>query len=126
GQGNAGNVTVGAKNAVSLADAYILSTVEAGGVGKGGTIDIYAANLSLTDGAQLQTSTRGTSDTQPAGRGDAGNVNVKVTGAVDIAGEKNGSRSGIRSSVELQLAMRVKLVTSPSIPISFVSRTALY
>ncbi|MEH2363532.1 beta strand repeat-containing protein, partial [Nostoc sp.] len=100
GQGNAGNVTVGAKNAVDLANGDILSTVEAGGVGKGGNIDINAATLSLTDGAQLETITRGASDTQRAGRGNAGNVNVKVTGAVDIAGEKNGFPSGIHSLVE--------------------------
>jgi filamentous hemagglutinin family protein len=101
GQGNAGNVTVRAKDSVSLADANIFSTVEAGGVGKGGNIDINAATLSLIDGAQLQTLTRGASATQPAGRGDAGNVNVKVTGAVDITGEKNGSRSGIGSFVQM-------------------------
>ncbi|MEH2038787.1 beta strand repeat-containing protein, partial [Nostoc sp.] len=100
GVGNAGNVTVGAKNAVSLVNGDILSTVEAGGVGKGGNIDINAATLSLTDGAQLITITRGASATQPAGRGDAGNVNVLVTGAVDIAGEKNGFPSGIRSLVD--------------------------
>ncbi|MEH2429643.1 MAG: filamentous hemagglutinin N-terminal domain-containing protein [Nostoc sp.] len=101
GQGNAGNVTVGAKNAVSLAgNAYIFSTVQAGGVGQGGNIDINATTLSLTDGTQLLTATRAASATQPAGRGDAGNVNVKVTGAVDIAGEKNDFRSGIRSNVE--------------------------
>ncbi|WP_292857816.1 filamentous hemagglutinin N-terminal domain-containing protein [Nostoc sp. LPT] len=101
GQGNAGNVTVGAKNAVDLAgNAYILSTVEAGGVGKGGNIDINATTLSLTDGAQLLTITRGASATQPAGQGNAGNVNVLVTGAVDIAGEKNGFTSGIRSNVD--------------------------
>ncbi|MEH1917932.1 two-partner secretion domain-containing protein [Nostoc sp.] len=101
GQGNAGNVTVGAKNAVFLADAgAILSTVEAGGVGKSGNININAATLSLTDGAQLLTFTRSAFDTQPAGQGDAGNVNVNVTGAVDIAGEKNGLVSAIFSSVE--------------------------
>ncbi|MEH2359594.1 two-partner secretion domain-containing protein, partial [Nostoc sp.] len=100
GQGNAGNVTVGAKNAVSLANNDIFSTVEAGGVGKGGNININAATLSLTDGAQLLTATREASATQPAGRGNAGNINVKVTGAVDIAGEKNNFSSGIRSNVE--------------------------
>ncbi|MHC5821085.1 MAG: two-partner secretion domain-containing protein, partial [Nostoc sp.] len=101
GQGNAGNVTVSAKDAVDLAgNSYIFSTVEAGGVGKGGNIDINAANLSLTDGAQLATITRSASDTQPAGRGDAGNVNVKVTGVVDIAGEKNGLSSAILSYVQ--------------------------
>ncbi|BBD70410.1 filamentous hemagglutinin outer membrane protein [Nostoc commune NIES-4072] len=100
GQGNAGNVTVRSRNAVSLADATIFTTVESGGVGKGGNIDINAATLSLIDGAQLQTFTRSASPTQPTGRGDAGNVNVNVTGAVNIAGEKNGFNSGIASSVE--------------------------
>ncbi len=100
GIGNAGNVKVNALDTVSLADsAYILSTVEAGGVGKGGNIDINAVTLSLTDGAQLLTLTRGASDidTQPPGIGDAGNVNVKVTGSIDIAGENNGTASGIYS-----------------------------
>jgi filamentous hemagglutinin family protein len=100
GQGNAGNVTVRAKDAVSLADADIFSAVEAGGVGKGGNIDINAATLSLLDGAQLLTLTREASNTQPAGRGDAGNVNINVTGSVDIAGEKNGFSSGIGSLVQ--------------------------
>ncbi|MDZ8091012.1 MAG: filamentous hemagglutinin N-terminal domain-containing protein [Nostoc sp. DedQUE05] len=101
GLGNAGNVTVRTRDAVSLAgNAVIFSTVESGGVGKGGNIDISAATLSLKDGAQLTTITRETSDTQPAGQGDAGNVNVKVTSAVDIAGVKNGFTSGIRSLVK--------------------------
>ncbi len=99
GQGDAGNVTVNVLDAVSLADANILSTVEAGSIGKGGNIDIKAATLSLKDGAQLLTITRGATAIDPAGRGDAGNVNVKVSGAVDITGEKNGFPSGIRSRV---------------------------
>ncbi|WP_292871147.1 S-layer family protein [Nostoc sp. LPT] len=101
GLGNAGNMTVRATDAVSLADnAYIFSTVEAGGVGKGGNINISAATLSLIDGAQLLTITRGASATAPAGRGDAGNVNINVTGKIDIAGEKNGSVSAIGSFVD--------------------------
>ncbi len=100
GQGNAGNVTVRTRDAVSLTGGTIFSTVSAGGVGKGGNIDINAATLSLKDGAQLQTTTYGAFDTEPAGRGDAGNVNINVTGIVDIAGEKNGFPSGILSSVE--------------------------
>ncbi|MGF2040564.1 MAG: filamentous hemagglutinin N-terminal domain-containing protein [Nostoc sp. CmiVER01] len=100
GVGNAGNVTVSAKNAVDLANGDIFSTVEAGGVGKGSNININATTLSLTDGAQLLTTTDGASDNQPAGQGDAGNVNVKVTGAVNISGEKNGFPSGILSNVE--------------------------
>ncbi|NEU76261.1 S-layer family protein [Hassallia byssoidea VB512170] len=98
-QGNAGNVTVRARDSVDLADAAIFSAVGAGGVGKGGNININAATLSLIDGALLLTLTSEASNTQPAGRGDAGNVNINVTGAVDIAGEKNGFVSAISSSV---------------------------
>ncbi|MHC5721522.1 MAG: hypothetical protein ACYTX0_58280, partial [Nostoc sp.] len=58
------------------------------------------ATLSLTDGAQLLTITRGASATQPAGRGDAGNVNIKITGAVDIVGQKNTFPSAIFSQVD--------------------------
>jgi filamentous hemagglutinin family protein len=102
GQGNAGNVTVKATNDVSLTNnAGIFSTVEAGGVGKGGNIDIQAGSLSLTNGSQLQTATRSVSNPQIApGRGDAGHVKLKVTGAIDIAGSKNGFASGLLSSVE--------------------------
>ncbi len=94
-------MTVAVKDAVSITNnASILSTVEAGGIGQGGNIDINAASLSLLNGAQLQTITRGASQTQPAGRGDAGNVNVKVTGIVDIAGSNSDLPSRISSSVE--------------------------
>ncbi|MUG99947.1 hypothetical protein F7734_49805 [Scytonema sp. UIC 10036] len=101
GQGSAGNVTVTAKNAISLAGGDILSTVEAGGVGKGGNININATSLLFTDGAQLITGTRDAFDTQSAGRGDAGNVNVKVTGTVDIVGTRGIFPSGIRSEAEI-------------------------
>ncbi len=99
GQGNAGNVTVRAKNDVSLMDGDIFSTVEAGAVGNGGNIDINASSLSLIDGAQLLTFVREASDKQAAGQGNAGSINVRVTGDVDISGEINGFKSGIRSLV---------------------------
>ncbi|WP_310425198.1 filamentous hemagglutinin N-terminal domain-containing protein [Chamaesiphon sp. VAR_48_metabat_135_sub] len=99
GQGNTGNVTVTAKDGVSLVNANIFSNIESGGAGKGGNIEVNAGSLSLQDGAQLQTITNQASDTQPAGIGDAGNIKVKVSGAIDIAGTKDGSFSGINSSV---------------------------
>ncbi|MBW4592807.1 MAG: filamentous hemagglutinin N-terminal domain-containing protein [Brasilonema angustatum HA4187-MV1] len=99
GKGNAGNVSVRAFGSVELVDAGILSRVEAGGVGKGGNIEIKAASLSLKDSAQLLTSVRGASNTQLAGKGDAGNVTVDVTGPVTIAGVKDGIGSGISSQV---------------------------
>ncbi len=103
GQGNAGKVIVNTKDAVLLADGQttILSSVEAGGMGNGGDIDINSANLTLRDGAQLVTGTRRASDTQKAGEGDAGNINLKVTGVVEISGKTDTTfASGIFSQVE--------------------------
>jgi filamentous hemagglutinin family protein len=97
GKGDAGNVKVTAKDTVFLADAIIFSTVELGSVGKGGNIDIIAGSLSLRDGAQLSTGIRDANGTEPTGTGDAGNINLKVSGAVDIAGKKDIFSSGILS-----------------------------
>jgi large exoprotein involved in heme utilization and adhesion len=101
GKGNAGNVTIKAKDTVSLANfaTAISSNVERGGVGQGGNIEIEAGYLSIKDDAQLQAFTQNASDTQPAGQGNAGNINVKVSGAVDLAGTGKESSSGIRSSI---------------------------
>jgi filamentous hemagglutinin family protein len=96
-KGKAGNIILTAKNAVFLVNSNIFSAIAAGGVGKGGDININASSLSLQDNAQIQTITDEASANQPAGQGNAGNVNVKVTGTVTIAG--NTATSGILSSV---------------------------
>ncbi|KAF3889715.1 filamentous hemagglutinin N-terminal domain-containing protein [Tolypothrix bouteillei VB521301_2] len=82
GKGDAGNVTVRAENgSVSLdTDAVIGSNIEAGGDGKGGIIDITAKSLSLSSGGQLLTIVRQSQNQRPAGKGNAGNVNVTVRG----------------------------------------------
>jgi filamentous hemagglutinin family protein len=97
GLGNAGNVNVNVTDAVDIAgrNSGVLSSVPTGTVGNGGNIDILAATLSLIDGAQLATATRGASATAPAGWGNAGNVNVNVTDAVDIAGRNSGILSSV-------------------------------
>ncbi|QDL13823.1 hypothetical protein DP113_05660 [Brasilonema octagenarum UFV-E1] len=100
GQGNAGSVFVKATDSVSLVNALILSTVESGAVGNGGKVEINAASLSLKDGAQILTLVREAFNDKPAGRGNAGNVNVDVTGAVKIEGIRDGKYpSAISSSV---------------------------
>ncbi|MEH1917931.1 two-partner secretion domain-containing protein [Nostoc sp.] len=99
GKGNAGSVFVQASGSVSLVNSYIYSTVETGAVGAGGDINITAGSLSLTNGAQLLTFVRGTSD-PPAGRGDAGNVNIDVRDAVTIDGVNNGRVSAVYTYVD--------------------------
>jgi filamentous hemagglutinin family protein len=102
GEGNAGNVTVKAKNSISFVNSSIFSTVEPGGVGNGGNIDIRSSSLSLQNGSQLQTITRNASNTQPAGNGNAGMVTLNVTGAINLAGvsPQDSLSSVIGSSVE--------------------------
>ncbi len=95
----AGNITLDATGDIKVVGSYVFNTVEPGGVGNGGNININAATLSLTDGAQLQTLVRQASFNQPGGRGDAGDVTVNVTGKVTIAGFKGEFRSGIFSVV---------------------------
>ncbi|MEH2237474.1 beta strand repeat-containing protein [Nostoc sp.] len=101
GRGNAGNIFIQTPNAVSLEFSSVFSNIEAGGVGRGGNINITSGSVSLKDKSQLQTFIRGadTNLNRPAGRGDAGNVNIDVRGAVNITGTRNGSRSAIYSGV---------------------------
>jgi filamentous hemagglutinin family protein len=100
GKGDAGSVKVTAKDVISIAGGgSIFSTVELASVGKGGNIDIVAGSLSLKDGSQVSTTIQDANGTQPTGTGDAGNITVKVSGAVDIAGKRNIYSSGILSFV---------------------------
>jgi filamentous hemagglutinin family protein len=100
GQGNAGGVFVQANDLVSLANSTIFTSVEAGGVGKGGDINIQAGSLSLTDGTQLLTSLQEASGRIPAGRGNAGNVTIDVRDRLTLSGGNNsGFPNAIFSSV---------------------------
>jgi filamentous hemagglutinin family protein len=109
GQGNAGNIKITARDTVSFDGtdrtgnfpSAAFSTVEAGGVGKGGDINIAARSLSLTNGGSLNTFIRDASRTQPGGNGNAGNVKLDIRDTVTIAGISNsGIGSGIFSTVE--------------------------
>ncbi|WP_208341480.1 beta strand repeat-containing protein, partial [Aetokthonos hydrillicola] len=101
GQGNAGRISIQTSNAVSLANGDIFSTVQSGGVGHGGDINIKAGSLSLTEGAQLQTSVNKADGNFQAGRGDAGNVNLDVSGKLTITGVNSQLSSAIFSNVEM-------------------------
>ena len=89
-----------ANDLVSLANSTIFTSVEAGGVGKGGDINIQAGSLSLTDGTQLLTSLQEASGRIPAGRGNAGNVTIDVRSRLTLSGMNNhGFPNAIFSSV---------------------------
>ncbi|HEY9624715.1 MAG TPA: filamentous hemagglutinin N-terminal domain-containing protein [Crinalium sp.] len=84
GQGDAGNVTVTARDAVSLDGANpispsaIITRAEAGAIGNGGQIGITAGSVSLTNGAQLATTT--------FNQGRAGDIVINASNRVAISG----------------------------------------
>ena len=68
-----------------------MSTVEKGGVGKGGNIEIDTRNLSLSNGSVLASGTKG--------QGDAGNIKITATNDISFDGSKDGFNSGAFSIV---------------------------
>ena len=80
GQGDAGNVTINARDPVTfdgtdgnvgnVGSSGAFSQVESTGVGKGGTINITTGSLTVRNGAQLSART--------AGQGNAGNVTINA------------------------------------------------
>ena len=99
-QGNAGNITIMASEAVSFdgvgSDRFrsgAFSSVESRGIGQGGNVSITTGTLSLTNGAAVVTGTRG--------QGNAGNVTITARDAVSFdGGGGNRFRSAAFSSVE--------------------------
>ncbi|NJK69157.1 MAG: filamentous hemagglutinin N-terminal domain-containing protein [Microcoleus sp. CSU_2_2] len=85
GQGNAGQITLRAGNAVSLTGgSRIEAEVDSGAVGNGGDVSIFARSLSLTNGAALVTRATKAEAEKPAGRGNAGNVIANVRERVTL------------------------------------------
>jgi len=93
GRGDAGNVTINDHDTVSFDRGYAFSTVKASGMGNAGNIDITTGSLSVTNGAQLQSLTRG--------RGNAGSVRINAHDRVSFDGaDIYGYLSAAYSTVE--------------------------
>lgn len=88
GQGDAGSVTINARDTVSLNGGKAFSTVQEGAVGSSGGIDITTASLFITNGARLSAST--------FGQGDAGSVIINARDTVTFDGE-SGTFSTVQS-----------------------------
>ncbi|MEC4814958.1 MAG: hypothetical protein SAK29_17010 [Scytonema sp. PMC 1069.18] len=109
GRGNAGSVTISADGAVKFdgvgsSDGFptgSFSTVEAGAIGDGGTININAGSLSLTNGGLLGVFVRAadSDDGLAGGQGNGGNVNINVDDTLTISGKNGSVESGIFSSL---------------------------
>ncbi|MEM9541577.1 MAG: filamentous hemagglutinin N-terminal domain-containing protein [Cyanobacteria bacterium P01_E01_bin.42] len=103
GQGNAGNVTINATNALNTNNfvrfqgeansggSRITSTVEETGVGDAGEINIITENLELLNGGRISNATQG--------QGSVGNINIQAD-FVHLQGTDNqGRKSRIISQV---------------------------
>lgn len=102
GEGDAGNITIIVDDLVSVEKTtQIRTAVEASGIGNGGTIDLQARFLSLTDGGNLVSSVVGTFRDRPGGIGKGGDIIVNASDSVNISGVGiDGFSSGIYSSTE--------------------------
>ena len=88
GRGNAGKITIDARDAVrfesgqgegiNFASSKAIAQVQSEAEGQGGEIDITAGKLSIIDGAFLSASS--------SGQGNAGNVNIESRGGVEFDG----------------------------------------
>lgn len=99
GKGDAGNITVNVRENIIFDGVFnksissgIFSIVETNAVGNGGKIEITGKSLSVTDGAQISTST--------SGKGNAGNIKINIDDTAKFDGiNSNGRISGVYSLV---------------------------
>jgi filamentous hemagglutinin family protein len=93
GQGDAGSITVRAKDTISLSGetSSFISSIERGAIGAGGNIDLQASSFSLMNGSLVVASN--------SGIGDAGSIKVKISGVADIMGTQKKFSGGISSAV---------------------------
>ncbi|MGD1806708.1 filamentous hemagglutinin N-terminal domain-containing protein, partial [Dapis sp. BLCC M126] len=101
GQGNAGSIEITAEDSIvfdgvspdGLRSSGILSQVASEAKGKGGNVKITTDSLTVTNGAQINSSTQGT--------GTAGNINIEADDTIVFDGVSlNGTSSGAASIVE--------------------------
>jgi filamentous hemagglutinin family protein len=99
GTGNSGRVFIQATNSVALNnDASVFSTVGSGAVGNGGGINLDTGTLSIVNSGLLTIVRRG-DDLIPAGRGDAGDINISVRDAFTFSGADPGTNGTIVGTI---------------------------
>ncbi|HAX75248.1 MAG TPA: hypothetical protein DCY88_05280 [Cyanobacteria bacterium UBA11372] len=105
GQGDAGNVSITAREGVSLdgdvvaSSVAIASSVLDNAIGNAGDINITAGSLTLTNGAGLQTRT--------LAQGNAGNVNINVRDTISLNGfnQRTNTPTTVTSAVQRKEAV---------------------
>ncbi|NES67357.1 MAG: hypothetical protein F6K24_20010, partial [Okeania sp. SIO2D1] len=100
GEGNGGNIAIYAINIELVGisvdtqqSSGLFASLESGGIGNGGTIDLDTENLTIRDGAQIVANT--------FGEGNGGNLTVSATDIELIGTSTNGQfSSSLFASVE--------------------------
>ena len=97
GKGKAGDLTITASESVSLSgqdsqgfDSSIDNRVSSEATGDGGNITIDTTSLSLSDGAQVSTST--------FGQGNAGDLKITASESIELVGQSERGRTGLFSN----------------------------
>ncbi len=129
GQGDAGNVSIQAKDTIFFKGGLILTNILSGtqagfpefpGIGNSGDINLEAKSILLSDGAAISTSSLGLGksgniraiardnltakngsalSTSTSGQGDAGSILIQAENQVRFEGIKGDVRSGVSSQV---------------------------
>ncbi|PIG91702.1 filamentous hemagglutinin N-terminal domain-containing protein [Gloeocapsopsis sp. IPPAS B-1203] len=95
GQGNSGNIAITADKTILLdASSYIVNNVQSSeAVGNAGKINISTGSLSVTNGSQINSFTRG--------QGNAGFITIQAKGTVTFDGtDSDGFPSGLFTDVD--------------------------
>lgn len=88
-KGNAGNITLKVAD-ISLANSSLIrGSVEPGGIGDAGDIDIQGRTLSITSGSVIQSALFGSRGNLPAAQGRGGNIRINTSDYVTISGFGN-------------------------------------
>ncbi|MEH2153267.1 two-partner secretion domain-containing protein [Nostoc sp.] len=109
GQGNAGSVSINARDTVSLDGSIVFNDVEQTGVGNTGGINITTGSLALIGGASLNASTNG--------QGNAGSVSINAQDTVSLDGStvlNSVGQTGVGNTGGINITARALALTRGS------------
>jgi filamentous hemagglutinin family protein len=96
---SAGSVVILVSRDAEIDRSTIFNNLEHGASGQAGFVLFTARNLTLLNGAQIQTIVRGNQDGRPPANGDAGNILIGVDKTLKIIGTNGQFSSALFSSV---------------------------
>lgn len=118
GRGNAGSISILTNGLVALDGSRLFTSLEPGGLGRGGDITIDAGAVSLTNASFIDTAT--------FGQGKAGDVSLQVDDSISLANDSAifsfTANQGDGGHVKLEAGGAVELTNRSNISTSVNSR----